>query len=198
LLRIHSRHVTKLYRGMTLLRWIIEVCEHQRRWYTAQADGQLPFDEPFDPAFIDPGDSAQRFPYWLSAPATQTIHSFLKKIDLQVPKGWTVFFGRDELDTGYRLSCLYFGDKVLWSKTAVRKQELDFPQYDLLSELDICEFGIQLNKFRQGEIAASSTSEFRSVFETFCQRFKVDLSHSMGAFPIHGSWDPIQGWRTRQ
>ncbi|GAA5662184.1 DUF2726 domain-containing protein [Ochrobactrum sp. 30A/1000/2015] len=37
LLRIHDRHVTKLYRGMTVLRWIIEVTELEKAFYEARA-----------------------------------------------------------------------------------------------------------------------------------------------------------------
>ena len=78
MLRIHDRHVTKLYRGMTVLRWIVEVSELEKAFYEAQANGQVPYDEPFDPAMFMTGSTGRHFPYWLSAPATQSFHDFFK------------------------------------------------------------------------------------------------------------------------
>ena len=197
MLRIHDRHVTKLYRGMSLLRWIVEVSELEKAFYEAQANGQVPDDEPFDPAsFISAGSKGQ-FPYWLSAPATQSFHDFFKTIDPAEPKGWTGILGYDDEDTGYRLSCLYFGGNILWARTAVRKQGLDFPHHDLLNELDTCELGIRLKKFRRGEIPSVSKEEFRQVFDSFCERYNAQPSHSMGAFPFEQTWDLKSGWQKR-
>lgn len=195
MLRIHARHITKLYRGMSVLRWIVEVTELQKAFYEGQENGQVPYDEPFDPAmFIGDGT---RFPYWLSAPATQSFHAYLKTIDPSIPNGWTSFLGYDNEGTGYRLSCLYFGENILWTKTAVRKQNIDFPHYDLLNELDTCELGIRLKKFRNGEIQSVQKEEFRLIFENFCERYNPHLSHSMGDFPLNGSYDFKSGWKSR-
>lgn len=196
ILRIHDRHVTKLYRGMSVLRWIIEVSELEKAFYQAQADGQLPHDEPFDPAmFITGSTIGGRFPYWLSAPAIQSFHKFLGNLDSIKPKGWTSILGHDDKGTGYRLSCLYFEDSILWTNTAVRKQNLEFPHYDLLNEIDTCELGICLKKFQKGKIAAATREEFRPIFESFCQRYNAHPSHTMGAFPFHGEWDFKAGWK---
>jgi very-short-patch-repair endonuclease len=100
LLRINDQYVTKLYRGMSVLRWIVEVTEMQRAFYEAQEKGYIPSDEPFDPAFIDTPDSIGRFPYWLSAPATQSFHDFFKTLDPSIPKGWTGILGRRQQGRG--------------------------------------------------------------------------------------------------
>ena len=197
MLRIHDRHVTKLYRGMSVLRWIVEVTKLQKAFYEAQEKGQVPYDEPFDPAFFDSVGGGRHFPYWLSAPATQSFHAYFKTVDEAIPKGWNSIFGHDSEGTGYRLSCLYFGEHILWAKTAVRKQNSDFPQYDLLNELDTCELGIQLKKFRNGEVKSVGKEEFRRIFMNFCEKYNARPSHSMGAFPFKGSWDFKSGWKSR-
>ena len=97
LLRINDRHVTKTYRGMSVLRWIIEVTELMKAFDEAQDNGQIPLDEPFDPAAFDSIGGGSRFPYWLSAPATQSFHAFFKTLDPAVPHGWSSFTGRDAL-----------------------------------------------------------------------------------------------------
>ena len=54
LLRINDNYVTKIYRGMTVLRWIIEVIELEKAFNAAQEEGHIPWDEPFDPTVLDP------------------------------------------------------------------------------------------------------------------------------------------------
>ena len=103
ILRINDRHVTKLYRGMTLLRWIVEVKELEKAFYEAQANSLIPWDKGFDPAFLQPGNTSKRFPYWLSATATQSFHDFFKTIDHDKPKGWNSILGSDPAGNAFRL-----------------------------------------------------------------------------------------------
>jgi hypothetical protein len=198
LLRINDRYVTKLFRGVSVLRWIVEVVELEKAFYEAQEKGHIPWDEPFDPAFIDGIGSSRRFPYWLSASATQSFHEFIKTLHRDIPKGWIGIVGQDKKGAGRRLSCLYFGDQILWSTTGVRKHDVRFPDYDLLDQIDTCELGILLKKFRKGEISASSPAEFRPVFEQFCERYNAHPSHSMGTFPFEFHWNLAEGWKAKQ
>ena len=136
LLRINDRYVTKLDGGMTLLRWIIEVRQVAKAFDEAQVSGQIPWDEPFDPTFVQPGAHAESFPYWLSKNSIQSIHSFFDGLDRSVPKGWTSICGADEKGNEFRGSYLYFGEEVLWVETGMKKQNLDMGLSDLL-----CPFG---------------------------------------------------------
>lgn len=197
LLRINDRYVTKLYRGMTVLRWIIEVSELEKAFYEAQEKGHIPLDEPFDPSFVQPVGSGKRFPYWLSAPATQSFHDFFKTLDRDMPKGWHGIVGCDKNGASRKLSCLYFGNQILFSATGVRRQDLQFPDYDLLDHLGTCELGILLKKLQKGQIAASSPAEFRPIFDDFCERYSAHPSHSMGAFPLDVRWGFADGWKVK-
>lgn len=198
LLRIHDRHVTKLYRGMTVLRWIVEVSELEHAFDEAQQQGLVPDDEPFDPSMLASVGDRRDFPYWLSAPATHAIHGFFKTLDQSVQRGWSSFVGHDSDHTSCRLSCIYFGEKVLWARTAMRKQDLSFPHYDLLNELDTCELGIRLAMFQKSEISAVNKEEFQIIFEDYIKRWNAHPSHSMGSFPISGSWTYDGSWRFSQ
>jgi very-short-patch-repair endonuclease len=197
MLRINDNYVTKLYRGITVLRWIIEVTELEKAFSAAQEDGYIPWDEPFDPTFLEPAGSGGRFPYWLGAAATQSFHRFFKTLDRDIPKGTNGILGQDKNGAARRLSCLYFGNQILWTTTGIRKQDLQFPDYDLLDQIDTCELDIRLRKFRKGEVAASSPEEFRPVFERFCERYNAHPSHSMGAFPFDVHWSFAHGWKKR-
>mgnify|MGYP001766123448 CR=1 FL=1 len=200
ILRIDDRHVTRHFRGMTLLRWIVEVQELQRIFDENQAHGLIPFDEPFDPSMASSSisgsvDGANRFPYWLSADHTTSIQSFMRKLDPGPPKGWGGIFGNGNKEkAGHRLSWLYFNGTVLYTKTSIRIQDLDFPHYDLLSEIDLCELGLQLKAFQGGDVAATSPSEFRRVFLDFCEKFDAHPSYSSGRYPFHVHFDFDAGW----
>lgn len=189
LLRIHDKHVTKLYRGMTVLRWIVEVTELMKVFDEAQESGQIPLDEPFDPAAFDSIGKGRRFPYWLSAPATQSFHAFFKTLDPARPHGWSSFSGREADGTRARLSCLFFDDQLLWSKTAIRQQDMRFPLSDLLDELDSCELGEKLKCYQKGELRPSTKAEFKTIFDRFRERYDAHPSHSSGAFPFEIAWN---------
>jgi hypothetical protein len=195
LLRINDRYVTKLENGMTLLRWIIEVDEIAKAFDDAQRDGHIPWDEPFDPAFVQPGADATSFPYWLSQNTIQAIHDFFDTLDRSMPKGWTSICGQDEKGNGYRMSFLYFGEQVLWSQTAMKKQNLDFGLDDLLSELDTCELGLRLKEFREGKIASCPQDKLLPIFRKFCEKYHAQPSHSSGTQPFNCSWNPKWGWK---
>jgi hypothetical protein len=60
LIRIVASYVTRLYRGMTLLRWIVEVIELEKAFDQAQQSGLVPWDEPFDPLSIASDGSSRR------------------------------------------------------------------------------------------------------------------------------------------
>lgn len=198
LLRINDNYVTKIYRGMTVLRWIIEVTELEKAFNAAQEGGRIPWDEPFDPTFLEPAGSGGRFPYWLGAAATQSFHKFFGTLNRDIPKGLNGVLGQDENGAARRLSCLYFGDQILWTTTGIRKQDLQFPDYDLLDEINTCELGILLKRFRRGLVHASSVDEFRPIFEHFCKGYNAHPSCSMGAFPFETHWNFTDGWKARQ
>lgn len=195
LLRINDNYVTKIYRGMTILRWIVEVTELEKAFNAAQEGGHIPWDEPFDPTFLEPAGSGGRFPYWLGAAANQSFHKFFDTLDRRIPKGLNGVLGKDKNGAARRLSCLYFGNQILWTTTGIRKQDLEFPDYDLLDEINTCELGILLKRFRRGAVTASSVEEFRPFFEQFCEHYSAHPSYTMGAFPFEAHWNLSDGWK---
>lgn len=188
ILRIKANHVTRLYRGISVLRWIVEVAELQKWFEKAQAEGQVSYDEPFDPAMISDDGRGRKWPYWLSVSTTQSILSFLRKLDNTMPKGRAGILGSDAIGNQHSLSFIWFGDHVIWAKTAVRPQNVDFPSYDLLNEIATCELGINLTKFRRGEISSISIPQFEKVHAEFCSKYKATPSHSMGGYPFNWTW----------
>jgi len=80
LLRINSKYLAKAFRGLDLLTYFAEVWFLANAFYEAQEDGGVPYDEPFDPAFVisEMKAPARRWPYWLSIDcqlAIQKLHN---------------------------------------------------------------------------------------------------------------------------
>jgi very-short-patch-repair endonuclease len=194
LLRINANHVTRQFRGMSILRWIVEVTEFEKQFYQAQEQGQIPYDEPCDPAMLAYDGRGRRWPYWLSVNDTAAIHRYFKSLPSGTPTGWFSIIGHDQRENGHRLSYIRVDNRVVWTKTAVRKQGLNFPAYDLLHEIATCELALKLAQFRRDKKASSSIEEFKSVFVAFIRKYDADPSSSMGEHPFDYSWSSSTGW----
>jgi hypothetical protein len=180
ILRINANHVLRTFRGMTLLRWIVEVRELQRAFYEAQARESIPIDEPFDPLLMDVLGNGRRFPYWLSVSATQEINKLTRNSGSSVPKGWSNLTGYDEIGNIFELSFLYVGDQVHWAKTGVRQQDADFPIFDLAQEVAICELWqrVKLNQ-------PVTLTQFEPVHDRFLRKYRPGSSTVSGNYPFN-------------
>ena len=177
ILRINANHVLRKYRGMTLLRWIIEVIQLEESFYEAQEKVEVPFDEPFDPMAIMSDGSGRNWPYWLSATAMARINKFV--LSGQGTRGWVTLIGKDD-DRIHSLEYIRVGDQILYVRTSVRNQDANIPQFDMIREVTHCEMGEQLTSFLQREQQLISIKNFQSIHDKVCQRFKMHVSASMG------------------
>ena len=191
-LRINANHVTRRFRGISVLRWIIEVTELAKWFYDAQQAGDVPWDADFDYAFVFGDGKGRKWPYWLSVLATQRLNNFVRKTR---QRGWAGITGRDKENNLRELSFIWFENSVLWSQTAVRHQSFDFPAYDLLREISICELDSKLGEYQEGKCQPVSGALFQQVCERFCSRYDAHLSHScgMGSAPFCYSWSFNEG-----
>lgn len=196
-LRINANHVTRQFRGISILRWIIEVSELEKSFYEGQEAGQVPWDEPFDPAmFLDDG-KGRKWPYWLSVSATRRLNDFASKGSFG-KGGWSNIIGYDSKKNLHDLSFCWFKNSVIWSKTGVRRQSFEFPAFDLLREIAICELDLKVKDFQDGKIQPVSGAQFMKVCEEFCKRYDAHPSHSFtcgGSAPFQFSWDLHSGWK---
>jgi very-short-patch-repair endonuclease len=131
-LRINSNYVTKRFRGMSVLRWIVEVTELEKWFSNAQDSGHIPWDEPFSAAMIMHDGKGRSWPYWLSVSATRELNKFLSDYHRYGHSGWGCIIGSDANENLLMLSYCWFGDNVIWSKTGIRRQNFHFPVYELL------------------------------------------------------------------
>ena len=179
ILRINANHVLRKYRGMTLLRWIIEVIQLQKSFDEAQEKGQVPFDEPFDPMMIMSDGSGRKWPYWLSATAMVRINKFVRSE--QGTRAWVTLVGEDDDQKLHSLEYVLIGDQVLYVRTSARNQDANIPKFDMIREVTHCEMGEQLASFLQGEQQLMSIKNFQSIHDKVFKQFKMYLSSSMGS-----------------
>lgn len=196
-LRINANHIIRQFRGISVLRWIIEVTELQKRFYEAQKAGHVPWDESFDPAMIYYDGKGKKWPYWLSVSATQRLNNFASKGTTE-KGGWGNITGRDDKENLHDLSYCWLNDSVIWSKTAVKQQSFPFPSFDLLREISICELDLKVQNYDKGKLQPVSGLQFQKVFEQFCSHYDAHPSHSHacgGSAPFKFSWNPDAGWK---
>ena len=194
-LRITANHVTKLFRGMSVLRWIIEVMELEKAFYREQEAGRIPWDEPFDASFLWV-DGKREYPWHLSLSAHSAIREFLESFPSR-DKGLQTFTATDAEQNSHELAVLWTDGQVIWAKTAVRHQNVEFPAYDLLDHIGICELHLALSRFQRGEAQAATAPQLQRILQKFCSRYDAhpSLTHSWGGrAPFRFSWSLTSGW----
>jgi Protein of unknown function (DUF2726) len=194
-LRINANHVTRRFRGISVLRWIIEVTELEKWFHDEQQAGHIPWDADFDAMMMFDAGKGRKWPYWLSVSATQRLNDFVHK---RRHRGWAGITGHDKENNLHELSFIWFDNSVIWSTTGVRHQRFDFPAYDLLREISICELESKLREYQEGNCRPVSGAQFQQVCERFCSRYDDAYpSHScgMGSAPFSYSWNFNEGWK---
>jgi very-short-patch-repair endonuclease len=197
ILRINANHINRRFRGISVLRWIIEVTELEKSFNDAQQAGYVPWDESFDPAMIIDDGKGKKWPYWLSAAATQRLNDFVSKRRTE-NGGWANIIGRDDEQNLHDLSFCWFENSVIWSKTAVKNQSFQFPAFDLLREIATCDLDAKVQEYQEGKHQPASGAKFQKVCEKFCGRYDAHPSHSFtcgGSAPFAFSWGLNTGWK---
>lgn len=174
MLRINSRYVDRKYRGMDLLSYFVDVWFLADAFYEAQANGIVPYDEPFDPTFIlNDGSSPNRWPYWLSWESQMRIQSLQKsgKIHSYFPCHWT---GVDANEAYRSIVWLEVAPgKFIFTRTGMRAQL--FPAYcsDILFQISV----LDIEKLIDGYLAGTNDSvlweDIHPVVSDYKDRFDL-------------------------
>lgn len=178
LLRIKANHVIKKFCSMTLLRWIIEVSQAQKHFEEAQAAGQVPYNEPFDPLNIISDGKGRYWPYWLSRQATIKINEFLNK--QTGGKAWVSMWGTDNKENIHHFEYLRVNDGFLHVKTAAKGQDVSLPLYDMVGEIAAYEMGEELSGYLKGNSRMIPLKEFKIHHDLICQKYNMHLTSKRG------------------
>jgi len=179
LIRIGANYVVREYRGMTLLRWIVEVIELEKAFDQAQQRGLVPWEEPFDPLMIMDDGSDRKWPYWLSVRETIRINNFLKG-DLE-NRSWTGLHGKAPNGDILWLEYLTTQEGVLYARCRFRDQLAPFPFWDLMGEVGKFEMGRRLLEYtNNGEISLLTHDDFARVLDRLKKEYDLQSGHFAG------------------
>ena len=138
LLRIKISYLPKKYNRLSLLEWIIDVYHMEEAFNEAQAKGNIPPDEPFDPFLIlatGVNGDTRRFPYWISRDANIAIKRLHKQGKIALP-GTSGFIGKDARGNIRGIEYLKVNDTHgILVKSGMRSQLFPMSFTDLLREL---------------------------------------------------------------
>lgn len=183
LLRINSRYLDRQYRGLDLLTYFVDVWFLQEAFDEAQRNGGVPYDEPFDPAFVysDGTHDGERWPYWLSIDLQARIHGLYeqKRVDQMVPSHWV---GVDKAGNYRCLSWLALPNKrAIYTTSGMRSQNFPVVVSDLLGMLGIFDVFEKVQEYLRGEIFGASRTELNDKIAYFERTYEMRAAGTCGS-----------------
>lgn len=183
LLRINSRYLDREFRGLDLLTYFVDVWFLQEAFDEAQRNGGVPYDEPFDPAFIysDGTHEGKRWPYWISIDIQTRINELYeeKKVDQMVPGHWV---GVDDRGNYRCLSWLALpGDRAIYTTTGMRNQNFPVAVSDLLGMIGMFDVFEKLKAYLEGAGTVASRTALKERISYFERTFKMRAALSCGS-----------------
>ena len=127
-LRVNARYLDDCYRGLDLLTYFVDVWFLSLAFHEAQSSGQVPQDEPFDPASIYSNESDKSWPYRLSLNLEKKIQRFFHdgRIAQWTPSHW---IGEDKQGKLRCIAWLFVTDeRCAFIETGMREHR--FPAVD--------------------------------------------------------------------
>lgn len=184
ILRTVTSHISRKYRDMTLLAWIIEVYQLQLSFDEAQSRGQIPYDEPFDPFFlIHSGKPGKRFPYWLSMEAQDAFRRWHEEGKIKFP-GTSGFIGYDANQVLRGVEYVQVSDSEgLSTETAMRPQDFPVLFSDLLAELLTIQLHEKVEDYFRGGGELQKMSVIWARVNELRGRLELARAHSIGNPP---------------
>jgi hypothetical protein len=174
LLRINANYLNREYRGFDLLTYFVEVWFLNVAFEEAQENGQIPWDEGFDPnLIISDGKSSKKWPYWLSADIQVAIQRIHKQGIVKDPliSHWV---GVDK-EGNYRCLCWFKmrEDCFVFVVTGMRVQQFPVLESDLIWQLAAFEIYDKLSDILKGKDEPDSEETFMRVWRLFKHSYQM-------------------------
>jgi hypothetical protein len=182
LLRINSRHLTKRYNKMSLLRWIVSAWELQQGFSEAQSRGTIPIDEPFDPIFLFHSGKTleERYPHWISLSGRLHIQKLHKQGRLPYRGSCGIYF-TDPIDNYHGIEWIDVAERrLVFVKIGMKKQ--NFPLYlgDLFDELMSVLLYEKLIDYLRTGTGWVSPEAIEDLINSYVHRYQWAGSHGGG------------------
>jgi hypothetical protein len=184
ILRINSRYLSNEFGSLSLVAWIMDVYELQEQFYKMQADGAIPYDEPFDPFFfMNVGLGEERFPYWFSAKPRVRLQYLCKQGRIADPcSSGFIGYDKDDVMRGFEYIRVTDTDGIS-VRSAMQSQQFPIVFSDLLDEILFVQLSAEVFKWLRGEIKATPMRDIHREAEVMREKLKLARSHSYGQPP---------------
>jgi hypothetical protein len=187
LLRIKINYLPKIYNELSLLEWIIDVYYLAQAFFEAQEKGQIPYDEPFDPFFIDitgtDGDR-RRFPYWISRNASMSLRKLHSQGKVALP-GTSGFIGEDLHGNIRGIEYIKINAAHgVCVKSAIRSQLFPVSFTDLLSELLLIFTYEKVQDYLITGTGLMPMATIHRIVSLYESKYTMLTAHSVGYKPL--------------
>lgn len=181
ILRINSRHLTRDFGDLTLLAWIMETYEMQCGFHEAQENGQIPYDEPFDPFFLMSFDDGKiKYPLWLSRKPRLQLERWFRE-GLVADFGSCGVYGYDATGVLRGLEFVRVNaTHGLAVETAMRAQQFPLMFSDLLGEVLFIQLMDRLKNYLDGTQGLEPLPVIYARVERFKTNYSMAGSHWIG------------------
>ena len=185
LLRIKQDHISRKFGDLTVLGWIVDVYQMKLGFDEAQAKGQIPPEESFDPLYLSVSTKPNSmFPYWISRHAQTEVKRLFEEGRLAVP-GTSGFIGLDK--NGVMRGIEYVPvtyTQGLFAKSAMMAQDFPVPYPDLLGEILRILLYEKLQRHFSGSEPLRSIDRIEAIAASMRARDRLVIAHHTRAGSI--------------
>jgi len=174
LLRINSRYLEVKYRNLDLLSWCVEIWFLADAFYSAQENGSVSYDEPFDPTSIySIAENDNKFPFFLSLDIRKKLNRLFEQKEIKSPH-INVWIGTDINDNYYGISWLFVNDELgLMTTSGMKAQNFPIAQSEFLEEIMIFELNNKLIRYIEGKTNGVLYHEIDKNIKKFIDKYKL-------------------------
>ena len=182
LLRIKSDHISRRYRDKTVLAWIVDVYQLRLSFDEAQDNGQVPYDEPFDPFVLDVSSEPEiRYPYCISLEVQAEMKALYAEGRLAAPfSSGYIGCGKDGVMRGIEYVSVS-STHGLCKSSAMTIQNFPFPEYlpfpDLLGEILRILLYEKLQRHFAGHVLLQPIERIHAQIRTMKAHLDLALAH---------------------
>ena len=135
-LRINSRYLERIYRGMDLLGWFVHWHFGYEMLLEAQQAGEIPWDDPIDPLFLHSIEGERRsFPLWISHVNQAKLYRLLSEGRIFDPGISTAVVSDSDGNTYAFGSIRISSSEGVAAKTAMRSQGMRADAASVLEQI---------------------------------------------------------------
>jgi hypothetical protein len=179
LLRINANYLKRQYRKLDLLSWFAECWFVSKAFDEAHENGSIPWDEPFDPAWITRlGGYDDPFPLCLCHSEKNAIRDLCDSGTIRDASPST-FIGVDQSENFFCYAFLRISKtECVYVTTGMRNQMFPIPPTEVLDQIAVCDLYKKLTQTLAGKRPPCKNSDIDRLVSEYTGRYKLRCASS--------------------